>query len=199
MKKILSLLVGALMCTTVLAQHGPMAFAGPSKFGVEAMNAWQENESDTIYMQLNGTTDADIIMPAMTYNAMGLTIPSFTIKGATYTYDYTTGSVVFGEQTYTDTLQVNGVEKIVNGTLKSASYSHSSKALSLTTVLTYGSMPMPVTYIIENAAYQSPTTAIDEVRGKAKSQQVYDLSGRRVAPEAGQIYIINGKKTFYSK
>ncbi len=201
MRKLLLLLTGAMMCTAVMAQHGgPMAFAGPSRFGVEAMNAWQDNESDTLYLQLNGTTDADIIMPAMTYHAMGFTIPSFTIHGATYSYDMESGSAVFGEQTYSDTLMVNGEEKVITGYSLTASYSHSSKALSLTTRLAYGKMPVQVTYIIENAAYQSATSAIDAVMGEAASRQVFDLSGRRVAvPEAGQFYIINGKKTFYMR
>ncbi len=190
-----------MMCTTVMAQHGgPMAFAGPSRFGVEAMNAWQDNESDTLYLQLNSTSDADIIMPSMHYTAMGFTIPSFTIHGATYSYDMETGSAVFGEQTYSDTLMVNGEEKIVTGYSLTASYSHSDKAFSLTTKMSYGKMPVQVTYIIENAAYQSATSAIDEVKNERRSQQVFDLSGRRVTvPEVGRFYIINGKKTIYTK
>lgn len=189
------------MCTVAMALHGgPMAFAGPSRFGVEAMNAWQDNECDTVYLQLNGMTDADIIMPAMTYNAMGFTIPSFTIHGATYSYDMETGAAVFDEQTYSDTLMVDGEEKIVTGYSLTASYNHSTKAFSLTTKLSYGRMPVQVTYIIENAAYQAQTSAIDEVENESKSQQVFDLSGRRVAvPEAGKFYIINGRKTFCIK
>ena len=44
------------MCSFMLANaqsHGVMKFAGPSTFGVAAMDAWQDNECDTILFQMN--------------------------------------------------------------------------------------------------------------------------------------------------
>ena len=201
MKKFLSLLAGVTMCAATMAQHAdPMAFAGPSRFGVEAMDAWQDNECDTIRLQLNGITDADIIMPAMTYNVMGLTIPSYTIHGATFSYDTETRNVVFDEQTYSETIMVGDVEKKITGYALTASYNHSDKTLSLTTRLSYGNMPVQVTYIIEQAAYVSSTSGIDEVKTSPLNQQVFDLNGHKVAePEAGHFYLINGKKTYFTK
>ena len=201
MKKILSLFAGVMMCAATMAQHtGPMAFAGPSRFGVEAFNAWQDNEADTLYLQLNGTTDADIIMPSMYYVAMGYTIPSFTIHGATFTYDPTTGSVVFEEQTYSETVLVGDTEKTITGYSLSASYSHGDKTFSLTTRMSFGNMPVQVTYIIENAVYFSRENSIDEVRVAPQGQRMFDLNGHRVVePEAGHFYLINGKKTYFTK
>ena len=158
MKRILSLFAGAVLCATAIAQHGPMAFVGPSRFGVESMNAWQDNESDVVFLQVNGATDADITLPKMVYAAMNMTLPSFTIHGATFTYDMETRSVVFDEQTYSETIVVDDVEKAITGTSLTATYSHSDNTLSLTTRFSYGSMPMEITYIIENAVYDSSVT-----------------------------------------
>ena len=198
MKKFLSLFAGAMLCATAIAQHGPMAFVGPSRFGIESMNVWQDNESDIIYLQVNGATDADITMPQMTYTTMGMTIPSFTIHGATFSYDMESGSVVFDEQTYSETVVVDDVEKTISGQSLTAVYSHGDKTLSLTTKFSYGSMPMPVTYIIENAVYDSSVTGIEEVNALHQRQQIFDLRGNKVTvPEPGQMYIINGKKGYY--
>jgi len=200
MKKILSLFAGAMLCATAIAQHGPMAFVGPSRFGIEAMNVWQDNEYDVVYLQVNGTTDADIIVPQMTYTAMGMTIPSFTIHGATFAYDMESGSVVFDDQTYSETIVVDDVEKAITGQSLTARYSHSDKTFSLTTSFSYGNMPMPVTYIIENAVYDSSITSIEEVKSDHQRHQVFDLRGQKVVePKAGNIYIINGKKTYFNK
>ena len=59
MKKTFTLFAIFLVCITAMAQHGEMKFAGPSKFGVEAMNAWQDNETDTIVFKMNSVTEAD--------------------------------------------------------------------------------------------------------------------------------------------
>ncbi len=200
MKRILSLFAGAVLCATAIAQHGPMAFVGPSRFGVESMNAWQDNESDVVFLQVNGATDADITLPKMVYAAMNMTLPSFTIHGATFTYDMESRSVVFDEQTYSETIVVDDVEKAITGSSLTATYSHSDNTLSLTTRFSYGSMPMEITYIIENAVYDSSVTGIEEMNAPQQRQQVFDLNGRRViAPEAGRFYLINGKKTYFNK
>ena len=61
-------------------------------------------------------------------------------------------------------------------------------------------MPMEITYIIENAVYDSSVTGIEEMNAPQQSKQVFDLNGRRVvAPEAGHFYLINGKKTYFTR
>ena len=177
MKRILSLFAGAVLCATAIAQHGPMAFVGPSRFGVESMNAWQDNESDVVFLQVNGATDADITLPKMVYAAMNMTLPSFTIHGATFTYDMESRSVVFDEQTYSETIVVDDVEKAITGSSLTATYSHSDNTLSLTTRFSYGSMPMEITYIIENAVYDSSVTGIEEMNAPQQCKQVFDLNG----------------------
>ena len=164
------------------------------------MDAWQANESDVVFMQVNGATDADITLPEMAYTAMNMTLPSFTIHGATFTYDMETRSVVFGDQTFSETIVVDGVEKAITGSSLTASYSHADNTLSLTARFSYGSMPMEITYIIENAVYDSSLTGIETMNAPQQHRQVFDLNGRRVvAPEAGHFYLINGKKTFFTK
>ena len=164
------------------------------------MDAWQDNESDVVFMQVNGATDADITLPEMAYTAMNMTLPSFTIHGATFTYDMETRSVVFGDQTFSETIVVDGVEKAITGSSLTASYSHADNTLSLTARFSYGSMPMEITYIIENAVYDSSLTGIETMNAPQQHRQVFDLNGRRVvAPEAGHFYLINGKKTFFAK
>ena len=182
--------------------HGAMKFAGPSTFGVAAMDAWQDNESDTILFLMNSASDADITIPEMFYKAMNLTIPSFTIHGAQFSMDYTTRNATFAEQTFEETITVEGEEKQIKGSSFSAFYNHAEKVFELQIVISYGKMPFPVTYSIK-AGYVSPETGIKEnviidnqmVNGKL----VYDLNGRRInghlfAIPSGEIIIQGGKK-----
>ena len=195
MKKVL--LTSLMIVFSVLAihaqSHGVMKFAGPSTFGVAAMDAWQDNESDTILFQMNSTSDADITVPSMNYKAMQLTIPSFTIHGATFSMDYTTRNATFAEQTFEETITVEGEEKQITGTSFSAFYNHAEKVFELQMVISYGRMPFPVTYSVK-AAYVSPETGIVDVNNPTSQQQpTYDLSGRQIK-FGSRILIRGGKK-----
>ena len=201
MKKFL--LTSLMIVFSVLAihaqSHGVMKFAGPSTFGVAAMDAWQDNESDTILFQMNSASDADITIPTMYYKAMQLTIPSFTIHGAAFSMDYTTRNATFAEQTFEETVTVDGEEKQIKGTSFSAFYNHAEKVFELQMVISYGRMPFPVTYSIK-AAYVSPETGIFEVRSQKEDVRGdYNLSGLSlplggVGGGSSQILIRGGKK-----
>ena len=83
MKRILTLFIAFIVYSTAFAQQqGPMYFDGASSFsGVfMGMEASQENPCDTVVFELKSTTTGDITMPAITFNTMKLTIPSFTIN-----------------------------------------------------------------------------------------------------------------------
>jgi len=195
MKKTFTLFTILFACLTAMAQHGEMKFAGPSKFGVEAMNAWQENETDTIVFKMNSTSEADITLPALTYNAMNVTIPSFTIHNLKFDYDMTTHNASFPEQTYSETITVGEEEKTVTGSAFTAEYNATDKSFKITTKLSYGKMPVVVTYIIDAVYVKETTTGINSVATDNAQPIIYDLSGRKVAePKAGGIYIVNGKK-----
>lgn len=176
--------------------HGAMKFAGPSTFGVAAMDAWQDNESDTILFLMNSVSDADITIPAMYYKAMQLTIPSFTIHGATFSMDYTTRNATFDEQTFEETIVVDGEEKQIKGTSFSAFYNHAEKVFTLQMVISYGRMPFPVTYSIK-AEYVSPETGIYDVRSQkedVRGDKSYDLNGLSLPMRSARIIIQGGKK-----
>ena len=195
MKKTFTLFTILFACLTAMAQHGEMKFAGPSRFGVEAMNAWQDNETDTIVFKMNSTSEADITLPALTYNAMNVTIPSFTIHNLKFDYDMTTHNASFPEQTYSETITVGEEEKIVTGSAFTAEYNATDKSFKITTKLSYGKMPVVVTYTIDAMYVKETTTGINSVATSNAQSIIYDLSGRKVAePKAGGIYIVNGKK-----
>ena len=195
MKKTFTLFTILFACLTAMAQHGEMKFAGPSKFGVEEMNAWQENEKDVIIFKMNSTSEADITLPALTYNKMNVTIPSFTIHNLKFDYDMATRNASFPEQEYVETFKVGDEEKTVTGSSFKAEYNATEKSFKITTKLSYGKMPVVVTYIIDAVYVKEETTGINSVAASNAQPIYYDLSGRKVAePKVGGIYIVNGKK-----
>lgn len=194
---LLTILMIVISVPAMLAQpHGAMKFVGPSTFGVAAMDAWQDNEKDTILFLMNSGSDADITIPAMFYKAMNLTIPSFTIHGAQFSMDFTTRNAIFAEQTIEEMLVVEGEEKQIKGSF-SAIYNHSAKLFELQLIISYGRMPFPVTYSIK-AEYLSPETGIAEIVGpysRENGENRYELSGLRTnSVPSGRIVIQGGKK-----
>ena len=181
MKKTFTLFTILFACLTAMAQHGEMKFAGPSKFGVEEMNAWQENEKDVIIFKMNSTSEADITLPALTYNKMNVTIPSFTIHNLKFDYDMATRNASFPEQEYEETIKVDNEEKIVKGSYFKAEYNATEKSFKITTKLSYGKMPVVVTYIIDAVYVKEETTGINSVAASNAQPIYYDLSGRKVA------------------
>lgn len=195
MKNFFTLFVLAAFSLVAYAQpNQTMRFAGPSTFGVAAMNAWQENETDTIVFQMLSTSEADITLPVMNYKAMGVTIPSFTIHGLTFDFDMSTRNATFADQTYSETLTVDGVEKVVTGSAFVADYNSVEQTFTLETSLSYGKMPVVVTFKI-NAKYVKPeTTSLSAVTATG-TDTIYDLVGRKVNTLVpGRIYIKNGRK-----
>ncbi len=196
---LLTILMIVISVPAMLAQpHGAMKFVGPSTFGVAAMDAWQDNENDTILFLMNSGSDADITIPAMFYKAMNLTIPSFTIHGAQFSMDFTTRNATFAEQTFEETIVVDGEEKQITGTSFSALYNHAAKLFELQLIISYGRMPFPVTYSIK-AEYVSPETGIAEIvspyPSRKNGENRYELSGLRTnTVPSGRVIIQGGKK-----
>ena len=196
---LLTILMIVISVPAMLAQpHGAMKFVGPSTFGVAAMDAWQDNENDTILFLMNSGSDADITIPAMFYKAMNLTIPSFTIHGAQFSMDFTTRNATFAEQTFEETIVVDGEEKQIKGTSFSALYNHAAKLFELQLIISYGRMPFPVTYSIK-AEYVSPETGIAEIvspyPSRKNGENRYELSGLRTnSVPSGRVIIQGGKK-----
>ena len=194
---LLTILMIVISVPAMLAQpHGAMKFVGPSTFGVAAMDAWQDNEKDTILFLMNSGSDADITIPAMFYKAMNLTIPSFTIHGAQFSMDFTTRNAIFAEQTIEETLVVEGEEKQIKGSF-SALYNHAAKLFELQLIISYGRMPFPVTYSIK-AEYVSPETGIAEIISsrplRESEEKVFHLSGQQVKTIPSGKIIIQGSK-----
>lgn len=155
MKKIFTLLVAAFSATTMMAQmHGAMKFVGASTMQVSDMNL--SNASDTVSFAMNDMTSGDITLPEM--KGMS-TIPSFTIKGATFSMG-SNHVVEFANQQFTSTVTVNGAEKTITGTSLTGTYNMADNSFSLTAVFKYGAMPMPMTYNVKGYYVKGVSGAI---------------------------------------
>lgn len=162
MKKIFTLLVAVLSATTMMAQmYGALKFVGASTMQVSTQNL--SSPSDTISFVMNDMTSGDITLPEMKGMA---TIPSFTIKGATFSMG-TNHVVEFADQQFASTVTVNGAEKQITGTSLSGTYNMADNSFSLTAVFTYGSMPMPMTYSVKGYYVKAVSGAISVTVGGA--------------------------------
>lgn len=153
MKKIFTLflaLAASVLTSVAQGQHGAMRFAGKSAFSVATVTV--PVESDTVIYQAASQSTANITIPAMSYQ-MGQkteTIPSFVIHDVTFTMDMSTMTAAFDEQTFSETITVNGEEKAITGEKLVGYYRHDSfNTFVLSITFMYGNMPMPITYAIE--------------------------------------------------
>ena len=196
MKRILTLFIAFIVYSTAFAQQqGPMYFDGASSFsGVfMGMEASQENPCDTVVFELKSTTTGDITMPAITFNTLKLTIPSFTIHGATFDFDYTTLSATFhAEQAIDETIVVDDAEKKISGTLHEAAYNHEERSFSLKLTYTYGKMPGSITYVFKGKFIKPD--GIENIVVEKTENEIFNLFGQRVTDNAHGIVIRNGRK-----
>lgn len=162
MKKIFTLLFAAFTAVSMSAQqHTPMSFVGASNAKVSTMDV--NNESDTIQFKMNGMTSGDITLPEMKGMAA---IPSFTIKGATFTMG-ANHVVEFPSQEFSATVSVDGKEKAIKGSSLSATYNMANNSFDLSATFTYGSMPFPITYTVKGYYVKPVTDAISVCIGSA--------------------------------
>ena len=162
MKKIFTLLFAAFTAASMSAQqHTPMSFVGASNAKVSTMDV--NNESDTIQFKMNGMTSGDITLPEMKGMAA---IPSFTIKGATFTMG-ANHVVEFPSQEFSATVNIGGKEKAIKGSSLSATYNMADNSFDLSATFTYGSMPFTVTYTVKGYYVKPVTDAISVCVGGA--------------------------------
>ena len=133
--------------------HGAMTFAGKAEFYVTSNDAKMgETAIETDTLVYDGASSS-FILPQMTYGNM--TIPSFTIEGATQT------SAGYAGVTWEDTSfsSTTSEGKTITGSALNGSFTHDGGIyrLKLSVTFNYGTMPMPITYNID-AFYVKPTT-----------------------------------------
>lgn len=163
MKKILTLLFLTTAVLSVMAQggHAPMKFSGKATVSVPSMSVTVPVESDTVVY-----SGSDITLPKMVYGQM--VIPSFTIHNATFTMDTSTMTVTFPDQTFSETITVDGEEKVITGTSLLGSYAHDAfNTFTLTATFQYGKMPFPMTYNITAYYIKDYTDKLDVSIGGA--------------------------------
>jgi len=99
-------------------------------------------------------------LPEMRYGQ--LVIPSFTIHGVQFSMDMSTMTVTFPDQTFHETITVNGQEKEITGTSLAGTYAHDAyNTFTLKTTFSYGGMPMPLTYSITAYYIKDYTDKLD--------------------------------------
>lgn len=147
MKKFFTLIIALMATTCMMAQsHGAMTFVGKSNISV--LTASIDNESDTVKFAMNDMTSGNITLPSVSFSmgAAAMTIPSVTIHNAQFTMDMATMTATFADQTFTETVTIDGSEKTITGTHLYGTYNHSDNTLDLTIKFKYGSMPYEATY-----------------------------------------------------
>lgn len=164
MKKTFTLFFSALAATSAMAQmHGALSFAGKSNTTVFTTSI--PSESDTIVFSMSSASTGDITFPEIKGGDMP-TIPSFTVKDATFTMG-ANHVVTFDEQTFSSTVTVDKVEKKIEGTSLSGEYNMADNSLTLKSVFKYGSMPLPLTYEVKAYYVKEVTGGVKVVVGGA--------------------------------
>ena len=121
MKKLFTFIVAATATISAMAQHSAaMTFVGKANFYV-TMGGQKMGEtnipSDTIIY-----SGADFIIPSMNYN--GSVIPSFTIKGTTFSGGM--NGVTWADQPFETTVTVDGTEKTIKGSSLTGTYTRAN-------------------------------------------------------------------------
>lgn len=168
MKKILLSMLMVASATSIMAQnHGAMQFAGNANFYVSIMGNPTGNtevESDTVVFAMNNASSGKITLPKMIYSA-SMTIPSFTIDSVGFSFDYSTMTTTFTDQTFSTTAEVDGEEKQITGSSITGTFQHTNNVLDITVTFTYGVIPFPLTYHITGYYVKSYTDNLDVVVG----------------------------------
>ena len=134
--------------------HAPMKFSGKATIEVNGSTV-STLVSDTVMY-----SGSDVTLPEMRYGS--LVIPSFTIHGTQFSMDMSTMTVTFPDQTFNETITVDGVEKTIVGTSLTGSYAHDAyNTFKIKATFKYGVMPMPLTYEIEAYYIKDYTDKLD--------------------------------------
>ncbi|MGN0030136.1 MAG: hypothetical protein ACI35Q_10470 [Marinilabiliaceae bacterium] len=162
MKKTFTLFFAALAATSAMAQmHGALSFAGKANTTVLTTNI--ASESDTVVFRMSSASTGDITFPEIKGGDMP-TIPSFTVKDATFTMG-ANHVVTFDEQTFSSAVTVDEDEKKIEGTSLTGEYNMADNSLTLKSVFKYGSMPIPLTYEVKAYYVKEVTGGIKVVVG----------------------------------
>lgn len=156
MKKIFTLffLTTAMLSAMAQGGHTLMKFSGKATIDVSG-NTVSTLVSDTVKY-----SGSDVTLPEMRYGQM--VIPSFTIHGVQFSMDMSTMTVTFPDQTFHETITVNGQEKEITGTSLTGTYAHDAyNTFTLKATFKYGSMPMPLTYSITAYYIKDYTDKLD--------------------------------------
>ena len=181
MKKIFTLLFLTTAMLSAMAQggHTLMKFSGKATIEVPGSTV-STLESDTVKY-----SGSDVTLPEMRYGQM--VIPSFTIHGVQFSMDMSTMTVTFPDQTFHETITVNGQEKEITGTSLTGTYAHDAyNTFTLKATFSYGSMPMPLTYSITAYYIKDYSDKLDvSIRGMFNYTAAKVTYSVRTYPEGG--------------
>lgn len=195
MKKTLLLLLAVMTVVFAEAQnHGDLKFAGASKFGIPSMDAYQDNETDTVVV---GDANSSITLPVMYYKTMGMTLPSIKFTNLKYNMEGTYPNMAFAwHQEYADTtvnVIVDGEaqEKHLKNVTLDAKYTHITQAFEVKVTMTYGSMPFPLTYTMSGSYVKPETSAVETVTVAGEQGKTVKKVLRN-----GRLEIVSGDREF---
>ena len=159
--------------------HSLMKFSGKATIEVGGSTV-ATLVSDTVMY-----SGSDVTLPEMSYNSF--VIPSFTIHGVQFSMDRSTMAVTFPDQTFHETITVNGVEKEITGTSFTGSYVHDAyNTFTLKAIFKYGTMPMPLTYSITAYYIKDYTDKLDVSIGSIFNYTAANVTySVRTYPEGG--------------
>jgi hypothetical protein len=181
MKKIFTLLFLTTAMLSAMAQggHTPMKFSGKATIEVSGSTV-STLESDTVKY-----SGSDVTLPEMRYG--NFVIPSFTIHGVEFSMDMSTMTVTFPDQTFHETITVDGVEKEITGTSFTGTYAHDAyNTFTLKASFKYGAMPMPLTYNITAYYIKDYTDKLDVSIGGSFNYTAANVTySVRTYPEEG--------------